>query len=177
MDPLELIDKYYPPGSPARELLLEHSRLVAEKAAGIARRLGEPSLDLGFVYEAAMLHDIGIFLINAPRLGCTGEKPYICHGYLGRELLEKEGLPRHALVAENHIGVGLTAEDIRAQGLLLPLRDMVPRTTEEKIISFADKFFSKGLRREKSVEELRISILRHGAEKLAVFDTWLRMFG
>jgi uncharacterized protein len=54
---------------------------------------------------------------------------------------------------------------------------MVPRTTEEKIISFADKFFSKGLRREKSVEELRISILRHGAEKLAVFDTWLRMFG
>ena len=59
-----------------------------------------------------MLHDIGIFLTHAPQIGCHGDKPYICHGYLGRELLEKEGFPRHAIVCETHVGVGLTIADI-----------------------------------------------------------------
>ncbi len=63
-----------------------------------------------------MLHDIGIFLTNAPHIGCYGDKPYICHGYLGREILDKEGLPGHAMVCERHVGAGLTVTDIETGG-------------------------------------------------------------
>ena len=44
----------------------------------------ELSLDKDFLYEAAMLHDIGIFLTDAAGIHCFGDKLYICHGYLER---------------------------------------------------------------------------------------------
>ena len=177
MAPLEVIVKFYKPGSLAYRLLVSHSEKVAEKALRAAAGAGAGDKD--FIYEAAMLHDIGIFLTDAPALGCFGVKSYICHGFIGRELLEKEGLPAHALVAERHVGVGLTAEDIRKQGLPLPERDMTPRSIEEIIICYADKFYSKGKDplREKTVEEARRSIARHGREKLKIFDEWLKLFG
>ncbi len=180
MDPLELIEKYYKPGSLAHGLLVAHSEKVAEKAlqaARVAQKNGE-TVDEDFIREAAMLHDIGIFLANAPKIGCFGDKPYICHGYLGRELLEREGLPDHALVAERHVGVGLTVDDIRRQKLPVPERDMSPRSIGEVIICFADKFYSKGKDplKEKPLEEVKASISRYGDDKLKIFDGWLKMF-
>lgn len=127
-----------------------------------------------------MLHDIGIFLTNAPRIGCHGDKPYICHGYLGRELLEKEGLPRHAMVCERHVGVGLTTADIGAGNLPVPVRDMLPVTLEEKIICFADKFYSKKRDRSgsgKPVSQIRTELAQFGEEKLRQFDEWIVLFG
>ena len=188
MDPLKIIGKFYGPGSAAYGLLVAHSEKVAEKALLSAARLARKKEkqkwknirpDEEFIREAAMLHDIGVFLTDAPAIGCFGDEPYICHGYLGRQILEGEGLPMHGLVAERHVGVGLTADDIRRQGFPIPQRDMTPRSIEEIIICYADKFFSKGKDplREKSVEEARRSISRYGEEKLAVFDGWLELFG
>ena len=90
-----------------------------------------------------MLHDIGIGLCEAPQLHCSGTEPYLAHGVLGRQLLEKEGLGLHALVCERHTGAGITAEEIREGGLPLPVRDYLPVSLEEKIICVADKFYSK----------------------------------
>lgn len=179
MDPVDLIKKYYPSGSIAYDILVEHSRLVAGKSLEIARQVGHLRPDLAFVEEAAMLHDIGIYLTHEPKLGCFGEREYICHGYLGRALLEKEGLPRHALVCERHVGVGLSVADIDMQKLPLPKRNMLPVSLEEKIICFADKFFSKrveSLRIEKTVEEVRQDIQKYGRDKLERFDEMLRLF-
>ena len=100
IQPLDIIRKYYTLDSLAGQSLLIHSQLVRDKALAIAMRHAEMDLDISFIKEAAMLHDIGIFLTNAPDIGCFGEYPYICHGYLGADLLRKEGLPRHALVCE-----------------------------------------------------------------------------
>ncbi len=180
MDPLKLLEKYYPPGSLAHALLIAHSEKVTEKALQAAQAVKRSggAVDEDFIRQAAMLHDIGVFLTHAPKIGCFGVKPYICHGYLGRQLLEKEGLPRHALVAERHVGVGLTINDIRQQNIPVPERDMTPRSIEEVIICFADKFYSKGKDplKEKSTEEVRASIRRYGEEKLRIFDEWLKMF-
>ena len=179
MDPVALLTTYYPPGSPAREPLLRHSARVAAKAVAIARRLDEP-VDLGFVEEAAWLHDIGILHTAAPEIGCHGVLPYLCHGIKGRELLEAEGLPRHALVCERHIGVGLTAAEIDAQGLPLPRRDMLPCTIEETIVTYADLFFSKSPQeadRERLPGRVRQTLARYGAEKTAIFDAWRARFG
>lgn len=179
MDAISLLRKYYPRGSAAYSLLLSHSRLVAAKALEVAGRLSSLSPDLRFIEEASILHDIGIFLTNAPRIGCHGDKPYICHGYLGRELLEKEGLPRHAMVCERHVGVGLTTTDIGAGNLPIPVRDMLPVTLEEKIICFADKFYSKKRDRSggKPVSQIRKELAQFGEDKLRRFDEWIVLFG
>ena len=143
MNPLDIIAKYYPVGSEAYRILVIHSRSVADKALAIARMHPEMNLDLTFVEEAAMLHDIGIFMTDADGICCFGSYSYICHGYLGADLMRKEGFPRHALVCERHTGAGISLQSIIDQQLPVPHRDMVPVSLEEQVICFADKFFSK----------------------------------
>jgi uncharacterized protein len=179
MNPLDIIRKYYDAESTAYYFLIHHSRLVTVKALEIAGKVKELNPDLSFIQEASMLHDIGIFLTSAPKIGCYGYREYICHGYLGRELVEKEGFPRHALVCERHVGVGVTAEEVRNSHLPLPERDMVPLSLEEKIICLADKFFSKSehdLLHEKPLEKVRGMVADYGEDKLKLFDEWVKLF-
>ena len=159
MNPLALIDKYYPEDNELKHILLVHSRSVADKALDMARKHPELNLDLIFIEEAAMLHDIGIFMTDADDIFCFGKYPYICHGYLGSELVAREGYPRHALVCERHTGAGLSLKAIMERDLPVPHREMIPISLEEQIICFADKFYSKTkLDKEKSVEKARKSI-------------------
>ena len=174
MDSLKIIQKYYQIDSKSYQLLVEHSKLVTKKAIEIAKKVPHLNPDLKFIEEASMLHDIGIFLTNAPRIDCFGKKHYICHGYLGREILEKEGLPKHALVCERHIGVGISINDIEKQNLPLPKRNMLPISIEEQIICFADKFFSKSDPKEKSIEKIREELSKFGKTK--TFDEWINKF-
>ena len=177
MSPINLIDKYYPEANELKITLVSHSISVAAKALQIADRHPELSLDKMFIYEAAMLHDIGIFLTNAPDIHCLGDKPYICHGYLGADLMRQEGLPKHALVCERHTGTGFTRERIEQQGLPLPHRDMFPVTLEEKLITFADTFYSKSnLTQEKTPAQIRESLSRFGNEPVQHFEEWSRLF-
>ena len=177
MNPLTLIDKYYPEENELKYILLNHSRSVADKALELAARHPELCIDLPFVEEAAMLHDIGIFKTDAEGIQCFGKYPYICHGYLGAELVRKEGFSRHALVCERHTGAGLSVLDIVRQDLPVPHRDMLPVSLEEQLICFADKFFSKTkLRVEKSMEKARKSVARYGEEGAVRFDHWCELF-
>lgn len=176
MNPVEIIKKYYQEGSVAFKILLNHSQAVAEKALKIAENF---DVDKQFIYEAAMLHDIGIFMTDTAKLDCHGEFPYIAHGYLGRQILEKEGLPKHALVCERHTGVGITKEEIIKNRLPLPQRDMIPLSMEEKIIAYADKFFSKesdGSVRVRTIDEILRDLSKYGEEKVKIFKEWLALF-
>ena len=141
MNALAIINKYYSEENELKHILLTHSRSVADKALQIAVKHPELHLDTGFLEEAALLHDIGIFMTDASGIQCFGTHPYICHGYLGSELLMKEGYPRHALVCERHTGAGMSLQSIIEQDLPIPHRDMVPVSMEEQVICFADKFF------------------------------------
>lgn len=143
MNPREIIHRYFEPGSKAREVYMIHVRLVADFALEIAQKHSLSDERLNFIEEAALLHDIGISQVHAPSIGCFGAHEYIEHGYLGRQILEKEGFPEHALVCERHTGAGLTVQDIVEQNLPLPKRDMLPISLEEKIICYADLFYSK----------------------------------
>ncbi|MCG8616452.1 MAG: HD domain-containing protein [Desulfobacterales bacterium] len=162
MDPIDIIGRYYQKGTDLYTTLVDHSRQVADKSLAIARSVPHLNPDLAFIEAAAMLHDIGIFKTRAQAIGCEGKRPYICHGFLGREILDAEGLPEaYGLVAERHTGAGITLENIRKAGLPLPERDMVPLTIEEKIICCADKYFSKSpknrdkvMTRDRIIDEL-----------------------
>lgn len=172
-----IIDKYYESGSQLREILIRHSRQVADKALQINadKSLG---LDTDQIETAAMLHDIGIFLTDAPGIHCHGLEDYIRHGILGAELLRGEGMPEWAArVAERHTGAGLTAADIADQHLPLPPRDFMPETLLEKLICFADKFYSKsGDFKEKPLDKVKKSMARHGADTAARFEALLSLF-
>lgn len=176
-----LVDVIYRDFPVARAILLEHSRAVARLALKINadKDIGLPEAD---IVCAAMLHDIGIALTHAPAIGCTGSLPYICHGTAGADLLRRHGAPEWcARVAERHTGSGLTADDIAAQNLPLPSdRDLMPQTDLEKLICYADKFFSKNpgkLSDIKSVERVKAEMERHGAESLDRFNRLHEHFG
>lgn len=177
MDYQAIINKYYPEDNELRHILLVHSRAVADKALAIADRHPELSLDRQFIEEATMLHDIGIVRCNAPGIQCFGTEPYICHGRIGAEMLRAEGFPRHARVCERHTGAGITRSQIIVQKLPLPQQDFLPETIEEKVICYADKFFSKShLDKEKTIEQAIASLSKFGEEGVARFREWVKMF-
>ncbi len=173
----EIIDKYYPAGSPLRDIYIRHCRSVADLALEIARRKNL-SLDPGEIEEAAMLHDIGIFLTDADGIECHGTVPYILHGLLGGELLRREGMPeRDARVAERHTGAGITEDDIREQNLPLPPGNYMPVTELERLVCYADKFYSKsGDMKRKPMERVVRSMARISPSTLRRFEALRKEF-
>ena len=173
-----IIDKYYPADNKLRWILITHSTLVMKRAVSICDAHPELKMDRQFIIEAAMLHDIGIFRCNAPGIECFGTEPYICHGLIGGKIMRAEGYPRHARVCERHTGSGLTKNEIISQNLPLPHQDFLPETLEEKLICYADKFFSKS--RPDHILDLntiRTDMLRHGEAQLQRFDALHSQFG
>ena len=183
MNPIDIINEFYAPGSDAGELLIRHSEAVAAKALRLAETLSavHPELkpDISFIEEAALLHDIGIFYTNVPSIGCHGTYSYVCHGYLGRMLMEDMGHHRHALVCERHVGAGVSADEISAYHLPLPARNMVPVTIEEQIVCYADKFFSKNRTPDTEalkLEEVVRKIESYGPAQAQRFKNWVALF-
>lgn len=140
-----------------------HSRQVADRCLAIVAKHKELPVDVQFMEEAAMLHDIGIYRCDAPSIHCHGTEPYLRHGPIGGEILRAEGLPRHARVAERHTGTGLPGYE--------------PETLEEQIICYADKFYSKSrLDRVLTVAETAQSLEKFGHEGVLKFLTWAECF-
>ena len=140
-----------------------HSRQVADRCLAIVAKHKELPVDVQFMEEAAMLHDIGIYRCDAPGIHCHGTEPYLRHGPIGGEILRAEGLPRHARVAERHTGTGLPGFE--------------PETLEEQIICYADKFYSKSrLDRVLTVAETAQSLEKFGHEGVLKFLAWAERF-
>lgn len=177
MNPYEIIAKYYTPESDLYNILVKHSEAVRDKALELAHRHPELGLDLEFIAEAAMLHDIGILETDAPSIKCFGTHKYIEHGYLGAEMMRREGYPRHALVCERHTGTGLKLIDIIARDLPVPHRELCPVTMEEQLICYADKFFSKTrLDSEDSLERVMQKMAKWGDESIEQLRHWANLF-
>lgn len=203
MDALKTIDRYYAAEPELRALLITHSRCVADLALLTARRYVEAHVaeiaagtlkapDMQVIETGAMLHDLGIIRCHAPGIHCHGTQPYICHGTLGAEMLrsetydesahcigphgkaEKEDMETYARICERHTGSGLTGEEIERQALPLEPRDLLPETIEEKIICYADKFYSKSgdATQCKSAERVDASMRKFGE---ASWQRWLQL--
>lgn len=178
MDVNEIIDRYYPQDDELKDIYMTHARAVSDFALSLAHRHPELALDEQFIHEAAMLHDIGIFLTDAPRIHCHGTEQYLCHGYLGAQLLRSLGYERHARVCERHTGTGLTKEVILQNGWNLPARDFLPETLEEQLICFADKFFSKTkfLDHPRTFEQVVESMAKISEKSVEKVQEWARIF-
>jgi uncharacterized protein len=113
--------------------VVNHCLAVECEALKIAREIqdnGHP-IDLKLVEIGAILHDVG-------RSRTHG----VSHGVIGGEILRSRGLGEFVGFAENHLGAGIPAGEAREVGL--PERDFLPRTIEEKVVTYADKLISRG---------------------------------
>lgn len=135
MEPEEIIHKHCSKmNSKKFKKLIGHSEDVFKECILILKKHPELNADKKTVKDMALLHDIGTCELKP-------ETPYINHGILGRKILEEEGLYKIAKICERHIGSGITKSE--AKLLKLPEKDMLPKTIEEKIVCYADKFYSK----------------------------------
>ena len=178
MDVNGIIDKYYPLDNELKNIYMVHARKVTDFALEMARNHPELDMDLQFIEEAAMLHDLGIFLTDAPGIHCYGSAQYLCHGYLGAEILRSLGYEHHARVCERHTGTGLRKEQILANGWDIPAMDLMPETLEEQLICFADKFFSKTkyLHTSRTFEQVVESMRKISEESVEKVKEWSIMF-
>ena len=108
--------------------VIKHSLTVERKAVEIAKRIKSKGhrVSLRLVSLGALLHDIGRAKTHGIR-----------HGVEGAKILRRFGLARFAGFAERHLGAGIPAEEAKELGL--PKRDFIPKTLEEKIVTYADK--------------------------------------
>ncbi|MBR1594087.1 MAG: HD domain-containing protein [Alloprevotella sp.] len=190
---MRLIDTYYPADTPLRRLLLLHSGQVCEKALDVCRRHPELALDEDLVRAGAMVHDIGIVRCHAPGIGCEGTLPYLLHGIAGGEMVREaaargdwqEAFAPEVLArfCERHTGTGLVAENFRLRGIPAPAllegdpRALCPETEEERVVCYADKFFSKSHpERTRTVEQTARSLEGFGMEGVRLFLEWAERY-
>ncbi len=136
--------------------VLKHCRCVEGLAcvmADAAIRAGH-DVDADLVARGALLHDIGRSISHG-----------LDHAYLGADLLRQpppvpEPLAR---IVETHTGAGIAPED--AQAALLPERDFIPRSLEEKIVAHADNLYS-GEKRQ-SLEHVEAKYVAKGLPRAA----------
>lgn len=186
-----IIDIFYPEDNDLRRLLIHHSRQVLDKALEICRRHPELNLDSALVEIGAWVHDIGIRRCNAPGIGCTGDMPYLLHGIAGGEMLRSYegslGVPysreQLARFCERHTGTGLVAENFAQRHIPVPEiltadpRALCPETEEERVVCYADKFFSKSHpERTRTVEQTARSLEGFGMAGVHLFLSWAERY-
>lgn len=173
-----IYNKYYSDNLPLRRIVRIHSEQVANKALDICMKknlLLEPD----DVYIAAMLHDIGVVKCWAPDIYSRGSLPYLQHGIEGKKILENNGYSQYSSICSTHTGAGISSKEIRQNHLPLPEKDFLPQTLLEKLICYADKFYSKShdLTREKTVQQVLIQIKKFGSDSYKRFLELHSLFG
>ncbi len=165
MNPIEIASAHIPPN--LWKVFFVHSILVAQFSLQIADKLALDRETKKFIEEAALLHDIGIGKVSMTKEELQAKPPYIQHGIIGEKILQDLGYPLHAAVCRNHIGVGLSRQVILKNKLPLPAEDMMPSTLPEKIITYADLFFSKSnIYHKRSFAEVEAKIGSYGQDQL-----------
>ena len=92
--------------------------------------------------------------------------------------LEKEGYPKHAIVCETHVGVGLTIADIEEKTISHTRKGHDANLYRGKNYMLCRQVFSKDNEplKEKPTSKAREFIARFGDDKLKQFDEWLKLF-
>lgn len=130
------------------ELTWTHSNIVLEIVEIIARDLEKSTgikVDMDLLTEGTLLHDIGIYSCFDEDINPNDKLlPYIHHGFIGAEILKKEGFSLAIQrIALTHSATGFTKEDILREKLNYEAKDYIPVSLEEEIVCYADKFHTK----------------------------------
>jgi uncharacterized protein len=110
------------------ESVICHCKSVSDLATRMAMSMQKKgvNVDVELVSIGALLHDIG-----------RSKTHKIDHAVQGAKIAVDFCLPKSIVrIIEVHIGSGITAEE--AEKLGIPKKDYLPKTIEEKVVSYAD---------------------------------------
>ncbi len=116
--------------------VIAHCKAVTTLAVQIAKACKKKGLnvDKKLVEAGALLHDIGRSRTHA-----------VDHVIRGAEIARSLSLPEPVVsIIERHAGGGITLDEAKKLGW--PIKNYVPKTLEEKIVTYADKLI-EGQRR------------------------------
>lgn len=109
--------------------VVKHCRAVSNLAVKLAQEIEKNGgkIDVQLVRIGGLLHDIG-----------RSKTHNIDHAIVGAKIAAASSIPKPVIhIIERHIGLGLPANE--AVKLGLPNRDYLPKTLEEKVVSYADQ--------------------------------------
>ncbi|MGH3377313.1 MAG: HD domain-containing protein [Actinoallomurus sp.] len=171
---IRALHEKYAPTREAFDLVYTHCAIVC----GIAEQLlGRTDLDADLVRAGCLLHDIGVYrLYDGGRLD---HARYLRHGILGHALLRSEGFAEVLCrFCSCHTGMGISRDDVREQGLPLPVADYLAESGEERLVMYADKFHSKTEPPTfVSATTYAAQVRRFGEDKAAAFLALREHFG
>lgn len=111
------------------EHVIAHCKAVSALAVKFAEACKKRGItvDVELVEVGALLHDIG-----------RSKTHDVNHPVVGVEIAQSLNLPESILsIIERHIGGGITADEAKELGW--PVKDYLPTTLEEKLVTYADK--------------------------------------
>ena len=117
--------------------VVRHCEAVAETAVEIAENCRQKGLkiDTQLVEIGALLHDIG-----------RSRTHTVHHAVVGAEIAQSAGLPEPIVsIIRRHVGGGITKAEAKKLGWP-PGFIYVPKTLEEKIVTYSDKLIEQGKR-------------------------------
>jgi len=173
---IEALHKKYAPNEKVERLVFGHCQIVTEIAEWCSDNIQE-AVNIELLKTAALLHDIGTYVLYDENGTCVNKRLYPQHAILGAKIVADEGIdPEVVSLIETHILLGLSKEEIIEKPWPLPARDYIPTTIEGRLLCYADRFHSK-YPTFNSYEWL-VESLRQGVPKQAKrFEAWAKEFG
>jgi len=125
--------------------VIAHCKAVSALAVTFAEACEKKGLDVdvNLVEVGALLHDIG-----------RSKTHGVNHAIVGVEIAKSLNLPESIVsIIERHVGGGITADEAKELGW--PVKDYLPTTLEEKLVSYADKLIegSRVVSIERTIEQ------------------------
>ena len=109
--------------------VVAHCKAVSALAVKFAKACENKglSVDVNLVKVGALLHDIG-----------RSKTHGVDHAIIGMEIAKSLNLPKSIVsIIENHVGGGVTVDEAKKLGW--PVKDYIPTTLEEKLVTYSDK--------------------------------------
>jgi len=133
--------------------VIAHCKAVSALAVKFAEACKNKGLnvDVNLVEVGALLHDIG-----------RSKTHDVNHAIVGVEIAQSLNLPESIVsIIERHIGGGITADEAKELGW--PVKDYLPTTLEEKIVTYADKLIegSRVVSIERTIEQFSRTLGEH----------------
>ncbi len=175
---IQALHKKYAPTDAAYQMVFTHCMIVSD----ITKQLIKDSsleIDAEVAITGALLHDIGVYHYFDNNGELLLGKKSVAHGVDSEEILKSEGLPESIWrIGSHHTGIYLSEQDVIDQELPVPIKDYSPRTAEELIVMYADKFHTKGPTPIfNSFDWYRNDVSKFGKDKSAKFDSMAANFG
>lgn len=140
---IKKIHERYAQNDKVFNLVYEHCEIVNDIAQWCVEK-NKLKVDKQLLEAACLLHDIGTYAIFDANGLDGNEHNYKQHAIFGAALIVEEGFdPRIADIVRTHVLMGLSKDEIIANGFGMPQNDYFPATLEAELLCYADRFHSK----------------------------------